>query len=346
MDGLLVVSERVTLQAWLAAAAERGTVLAETDYLQVVGRAAAEAQTLLTGMLGDAHVFAELMADVRMRPTDTGEQPLFPLKPGGARVLQALADAGVPCAVASSSRREKIEYRLGRVGVLHHFRAWAGGNDVPRGKPDPALYRLAAERLGGWIPWSAWPLRTAKTVRVPHRPQAWPWWWCLTSGTQRRTSQRVATAFWRRWKSRTRTCRSGFIYRRVHRPARLDRMPLRTAHSFLLLLIGLVRWRPTVGVLQPALHVLVRLLNFRMAGANGHINGLVALVRQTAFGGAQIFRTTARLRRGLRGVDAPFRAGGDGGRRHDVFFRAVVAMGRSVHGNLGQWPVGWGVFCR
>lgn len=148
MDGLLVDSERVTLQAWLAAAAERGTVLAETDYLQVVGRAAAEARTLLTGMLGGAHVFAELMADVRMRLADTGEQPVFPLKPGGARVLQALADAGVPCAVASSSRREEIEHRLGRVGVLHHFRAWAGGNEVPRGKPDPALYRLAAERLG------------------------------------------------------------------------------------------------------------------------------------------------------------------------------------------------------
>ena len=32
--------------------------------------------------------------------------------------------------------------------MLQHFHAWAGGNEVPRGKPDPALYQLAAERLG------------------------------------------------------------------------------------------------------------------------------------------------------------------------------------------------------
>ncbi len=32
--------------------------------------------------------------------------------------------------------------------MLQHFHAWAGGNEVPRGKPDPALYQLAAVRLG------------------------------------------------------------------------------------------------------------------------------------------------------------------------------------------------------
>lgn len=33
-------------------------------------------------------------------------------------------------------------------GALQHFKAVAGGNEVLRGKPDPALYRLAAQRLG------------------------------------------------------------------------------------------------------------------------------------------------------------------------------------------------------
>lgn len=148
MDGLLVDSERVTLRAWQGAAHARGLALAEADYLQVVGRAAADAQALLTTLLGSAEAFAQVLAEVQTRLTDNGEQPLFPLKPGSALVLQALQTAGVPCAVASSSRRDEIEHRLGRVDVLRHFQAWAGGNEVPRGKPDPALYRLAAARLG------------------------------------------------------------------------------------------------------------------------------------------------------------------------------------------------------
>ena len=74
--------------------------------------------------------------------------PKFPLKPGAFALLDALAQAGIPCAVASSSACEVIRARLDAVGVLPFFRAIAGGDEVARGKPDPAVYRLAAERLG------------------------------------------------------------------------------------------------------------------------------------------------------------------------------------------------------
>jgi beta-phosphoglucomutase-like phosphatase (HAD superfamily) len=59
-----------------------------------------------------------------------------------------LEAAGVPCGVASSSRVAEIRHRLGAVGVLRFFRAVTGGDEVPRGKPDPAIYLLAASRLG------------------------------------------------------------------------------------------------------------------------------------------------------------------------------------------------------
>ncbi|MBD9404833.1 HAD family phosphatase [Acidovorax sp. ACV02] len=148
MDGLLVDSERVTQRAWIDAAQARGIALEEVDYLQVVGRASADSDAMLTKLLGGPGVFELVRADVAARLSDGGPAPLFPLKPGAASLLQALRQAGVPCAVASSSRRDEIEHRLARVGVLQHFHAWAGGNEVPRGKPDPALYLLAAARLG------------------------------------------------------------------------------------------------------------------------------------------------------------------------------------------------------
>jgi beta-phosphoglucomutase-like phosphatase (HAD superfamily) len=148
MDGLLVDSERVTLRAWTDAAQALGCMLAESDYLQVVGRAAPQARAMLTTLLGGQAVFEQVLRDVVLRLADTGAEPLFPIKPGAAAMLQALHGAGVPCAVASSSSRHEIEHRLARVGVLHYFKALAGGNEVEHGKPDPALYRLAAARLG------------------------------------------------------------------------------------------------------------------------------------------------------------------------------------------------------
>jgi beta-phosphoglucomutase-like phosphatase (HAD superfamily) len=74
--------------------------------------------------------------------------PVFPLKSGARVLLTELSRAGIPCAVASSSSVDEIRSRLGGVGVLQFFKTIAGGDEVERGKPDPAVYKLAALRLG------------------------------------------------------------------------------------------------------------------------------------------------------------------------------------------------------
>ncbi|MCM4076166.1 HAD family hydrolase [Paractinoplanes hotanensis] len=56
--------------------------------------------------------------------------------------------AGLRLAVASSSHVDWVRGNLGRVGLLDAFEVIAGGNEVAGHKPDPAVYRLALERLG------------------------------------------------------------------------------------------------------------------------------------------------------------------------------------------------------
>jgi HAD superfamily hydrolase (TIGR01509 family) len=73
---------------------------------------------------------------------------VFPLKPGALQLLALLRQRGVPCAVASSTYVEEVRRRLAQVGVLDFFQALAGGDEVLRSKPDPAVYLLAASRLG------------------------------------------------------------------------------------------------------------------------------------------------------------------------------------------------------
>ncbi|MRR13248.1 HAD family hydrolase, partial [bacterium] len=71
-----------------------------------------------------------------------------PLMPGVADILEEAAAAGVEIAIASSSSERWVRHHLERLGIADRFAALATRHDVPRTKPDPALYSLALERLG------------------------------------------------------------------------------------------------------------------------------------------------------------------------------------------------------
>jgi len=152
MDGLLIDSERPIMAAWIAAARTLDVELSHAQYLQCVGLAMGESKQILAGLLGGAaayqHAAAQVTAALQLERLAGDVRPLFPIKPGAAELLTALRARGTRCAVASSSTRGQIAACLGSLDVLHHFEAFAGGDEVARAKPDPALYRLAAERLG------------------------------------------------------------------------------------------------------------------------------------------------------------------------------------------------------
>ncbi|WP_353268683.1 HAD family phosphatase [Gemmatimonas sp.] len=148
MDGTLVDSERVIMSAWLRASTVVGIPLDASQYSNVIGLNDEESNALLISLLGGTSEFREVQSAVRQMLHGGAERTVFPLKEGVRELLGALRDRGVRCAVASSSTAAEIEERLSLAGVLHFFHATAGGDEVHRGKPDPAVYQLAAARLG------------------------------------------------------------------------------------------------------------------------------------------------------------------------------------------------------
>lgn len=149
MDGLLIDSERPIMAAWIEAARTLDIELSHSEYLQVVGLSTVESEHILASLLGGSEAYRHAIEHVRryLQLERADGAPLFPIKPGAAEFLGALRERGIRCAVASSSTRRQIEACLGSLGLLHHFSAFAGGDEVMRAKPDPALYLLAAERL-------------------------------------------------------------------------------------------------------------------------------------------------------------------------------------------------------
>jgi len=70
------------------------------------------------------------------------------LMPGAADLLLALETARIPKAIATSSGRRFTRNVLGKFHLEPRFKFILTGEDVTHGKPDPEIYRRAAERFG------------------------------------------------------------------------------------------------------------------------------------------------------------------------------------------------------
>lgn len=73
-----------------------------------------------------------------------------PLIPAAADLLRRLRAAGVPCAYVSGSPRATVDRNLTRCGLdtLLDLTRSVPSDDMPRGKPFPDGYLLAAQRMG------------------------------------------------------------------------------------------------------------------------------------------------------------------------------------------------------
>jgi len=70
------------------------------------------------------------------------------LKPGAGEFVRKLKEAGMPLAIASSNSRELINAVLENHKMVDEFDAVVISCEVPKGKPAPDVFLLAAKRLG------------------------------------------------------------------------------------------------------------------------------------------------------------------------------------------------------
>ena len=71
----------------------------------------------------------------------------LPLQPGAVELLDAVAGAGVPAALVSSSYRRLVDAALAELGA-GRFAVTVAGDEVDHAKPHPEPYDTAARRLG------------------------------------------------------------------------------------------------------------------------------------------------------------------------------------------------------
>ncbi len=147
MDGILADTAPYHLAAWKAAFKKRGYEFTGEDFKGTFGQ---RNDFIIMDFLGE-DVPEKEMADISRE-----KEPLFrdsiraglkPL-PGAMELIKSLKDNRSPMALASSAPAANIELVIKTLGIENVFQATASDNDVIKGKPDPQVFLLAAERLG------------------------------------------------------------------------------------------------------------------------------------------------------------------------------------------------------
>ncbi len=148
MDGLLIDSEPFWRIAEVEALAAVGVPITEKEAAETTGLRTDEVVELWYARYPwpdppkkeiEARIITRLIALVRERGRP---------QPGVHETLDALAVAGYPLAIASSSTSEIVAAVLETLGIAGYFRVAQSAEHEPFGKPHPGVYIEAARGLG------------------------------------------------------------------------------------------------------------------------------------------------------------------------------------------------------
>jgi HAD superfamily hydrolase (TIGR01509 family) len=144
-DGTLVDSEPLAGRAWKRTLARHGYTLSDDDlagaqglpFPKVYARIAERAQ------LPDVETFWRDYAAELLPLLDRELEPF----PDAIATARELKQRRVPLAVASSSRRERLDRTLACAGLDGFFAVSVAGDEIEHGKPAPDMFLAVAQRL-------------------------------------------------------------------------------------------------------------------------------------------------------------------------------------------------------
>jgi beta-phosphoglucomutase len=147
VDGTLVDTAELHFQAWCELARELKQPFTRADFARTFGWRNPEIIPLLFGANRtpeDVDRLGGRKEDLYRAEAMKGVE----LLPGVRSLLNALAQAGARQAVGSSAPRKNLDLILEITRTSPFFSAIVSMEDTARGKPDPQVFLLAADKLG------------------------------------------------------------------------------------------------------------------------------------------------------------------------------------------------------
>jgi len=148
VDGVLVDSYNAHYQSWQRLCRERGLEMTQGQFIATFGRTSRE---IIKELWPDQITTEAAVADHDDRKEELYRELLardFPTLDGAVELIDELNEAGFLLAVGSSGPPENVGLVLDALDRRDVFGGVVTGDDVTRGKPDPQVFLLGAERIG------------------------------------------------------------------------------------------------------------------------------------------------------------------------------------------------------
>jgi beta-phosphoglucomutase len=145
MDGVIIDSHPVHRRAWKTFLQTEGREVADSELDFILdGRKREEILCFFLGELTPAQIIHYgARKDEMLRQLTERVRPLR----GVVEFLESVSQGGIRMALATSASYRRAYDTLKELKLENYFDAIVTGDEVASGKPDPAIYRLIAERL-------------------------------------------------------------------------------------------------------------------------------------------------------------------------------------------------------
>jgi len=149
-DGVLFDSERQSLEALRLAVEQvsHGKVAFSPDLL---GFLCGRDDGSIIELLNKSHGLAVNTAQFRQFKLECYRRVVagdpIAVAPGALDLVNSLAAASIPYAIATAAIRAKLDLSLATLDLSHRFPVITSVDDVSAGKPDPEIFLLTAKRL-------------------------------------------------------------------------------------------------------------------------------------------------------------------------------------------------------
>lgn len=145
MDGTLLATTEIDFLAWQQLFLDFGKQLSLEDYKPLLGIKSAEVLQTLFGLSGEAlqEALYKRLVYIEEVVNRIGVQPI----PFADNFLKSLSQYEIKIALATSSRKAKVELVMQAVGLQHYFDVMVTGEAVKNGKPAPDIFIQTAQQL-------------------------------------------------------------------------------------------------------------------------------------------------------------------------------------------------------
>lgn len=148
VDGVLVDSELVFLTSLQSYLKTQGL---EEDFQSLacfLGKPEREISSMVREKYGLTHYTHEQVSEgIYGLAAGYGKLGELEAMPGVLEFLDWLDEQGIPTGIATSGTPDRVSLILGGMGCTHGFEVLATFEDTGVGKPDPAIFNVAAERM-------------------------------------------------------------------------------------------------------------------------------------------------------------------------------------------------------